>query len=49
MQVRHRLFEATFKSWETLCEEAAGFATTVGKDRLINNSVSQAGTGGPQG
>ena len=46
VQVRHRLFEATFKSWETLCEEAAAFATTVGRDRLINISVSQADTGG---
>lgn len=46
VQVRHKLFEATFKSWETLCEEAADFATKVGKDRLINISVSQADTGG---
>ena len=46
MQVRHKLFEAHFKSWEKLCEEAAAFATTIGKDRLINISVSQADTGG---
>jgi len=28
-----------------LCEEAAAFATTVGKERLINVSVSQGDTG----
>jgi hypothetical protein len=46
MRVRHRLFESTFKSWESLCEEAAAFASTVGQERLINISVSQADTGG---
>ena len=40
------LFKATFKSWEALCEEAAAFATTVGKERLINIAVSQADGGG---
>ena len=44
--MRHRLFKGTFKSWEKLCDEAAAFAGTVGKDRLINISVSQADTGG---
>ena len=43
MQVRHRLFRSTFKSWDSLCEEAAAFATEVGRDRLINISVSAAG------
>ena len=46
MQVCHRLFKGTFRSWEELCDEAAAFATTVGTDRLINISVSQADTGG---
>ena len=46
MKVRHKLFESTFKSWESLCDEAAAFASTVGRDRLINISVSQADTGG---
>ena len=46
MQVRHKLFESTFRSWDSLCEEAAAFATTVGRERLINISVSQADTGG---
>lgn len=46
MTVRYRLFKSARKSWETLCDEAAAFATTVGKERLINVSVSQADTGG---
>jgi hypothetical protein len=45
VSVRHRLFRGTFKSWDALCEEAAAFATTVGKERLINVSVSQGDTG----
>ena len=46
MQVRHKLFSSTFKSWEALGDEAAAFATTIGRERLINISVSQADTGG---
>jgi hypothetical protein len=46
VQVQHRLFRSTIKSWEKLCREAAEFATTVGKDRLINISVAQGDTGG---
>ncbi len=46
MRVRYRLFSSAFKSWEALCDEAAEFATSLGKDRLINISVSQADTGG---
>ena len=46
MQVRHRRFESSFKSWDSLCEEAAAFATQVGRDRLINISTTQAETGG---
>jgi hypothetical protein len=46
VQVRHKLFKSTLKSWETLCEEAAAFASKVGKDRLINISVTQGDTGG---
>jgi hypothetical protein len=40
------LFESSFRSWESLCDEAATFATSVGRERLINISVSQADTGG---
>ena len=46
MRVRHMLFRSTFKSWEALCDEAAEFATSLGKDRLINISVTQGDTGG---
>jgi hypothetical protein len=45
MQVRHRLFESAFKSWQALCDEAAAFASTIGRERLINISVSQGDTG----
>ena len=46
MQVRHKLFQSSFKSWDSLCEEAAAFATGIGRDRLITISVTQAETGG---
>jgi hypothetical protein len=46
MVVRHRLFKSAFGSWEKLCDEAAAFASTIGRDRLINVSVSQGDTGG---
>ena len=41
MRVQHRLFKSSFKSWDTLCEEAAAFATTIGRERLINISVTR--------
>jgi hypothetical protein len=31
------------KSWDSLCEEATAFASTIGKDRLISISVSADG------
>jgi hypothetical protein len=46
VQVRHKLFKSAFKSWGTLCDEAASFATEVGRERLINISVSHADAGG---
>jgi hypothetical protein len=46
MQVKHQLFKSTFKSWDSLCEEAAAFASEVGRDRLINISVAHADSGG---
>ena len=46
MRVQHRLFASSFKSWDVLCEEAAAFATTIGRERLINISVTQGDTGG---
>jgi hypothetical protein len=46
MRVQYRFFKSSLKSWETLCSEAAEFATGVGRERLINISVSAADTGG---
>jgi hypothetical protein len=46
MQVRHRVFSGLFKSWDSLCQDAAAFATEVGRERLINISVMQAESGG---
>jgi hypothetical protein len=43
MTVKCRTFVSTSKSWEELVAAAAAFATDVGKDRLINISVSAAG------
>jgi hypothetical protein len=40
MRVQRRLFKSSFKSWDTLCEEATAFATTIGRERLINISVA---------
>jgi hypothetical protein len=31
------------RSWEELCADAATFATSVGRERLINISVAAAG------
>jgi hypothetical protein len=46
VQVKHQLFKSFFKSWDSLCDEAAAFASEVGRDRLINISVAQAESGG---
>ena len=43
MKVQCRLFESTTKSWDALVEEASTFATSIGRERLINISVSAAG------
>ena len=40
MRVQFRVFKAVFKSWETLFEEAAQFATEIGPERLIGISHS---------
>jgi len=37
MRVQARLFKSSFKSWEDLCEEAAAFATTIGRERVITS------------
>ena len=41
MRVRHQLFKSAFKSWEDLLAEAAEFASTLTRERLINISVSE--------
>lgn len=46
VRVRHKLFKSAVRSWETLCDDAAEFATTVGPDRLISISASHADMGG---
>ena len=43
MKVECRVFQSTTKSWDALVEEASTFATTKGRERLINISVSAAG------
>jgi hypothetical protein len=37
------IIRSSTRSWKHMCEDAAAFATRVGKDRLINISVSAAG------
>jgi len=39
-KVEHRTFESMMKSWESLFEEAAAFATEIGREHLINISSS---------
>jgi hypothetical protein len=43
MIVRHRIFESSSKSWEDLAKEAAEFASSVGRDRLVNISLAASG------
>jgi hypothetical protein len=37
------MFSSSTKKWDALIAEATEFATKVGKDRLINISVSASG------
>lgn len=43
MTVRHRSFESTRLSWEDLCQEATEFASSVGRENLINISIAASG------
>ena len=43
MKVQCKLFQSTTKSWDEMIEEATEIATTRGRERLINISVSAAG------
>ena len=40
-QVRFEVFRGTFKSWETLFQEAAEFASKIGPERLITIGHSE--------
>ncbi|MGB1130183.1 MAG: hypothetical protein ACPG4K_09030 [Haloferula sp.] len=40
MRVQYKHFRGVLKSWDTLFEEASGFASSVGPDRLISISHS---------
>ncbi len=43
MRVVYKHFSSSVASWESLFEDAAAFATTIGKDRLIGISHSHGG------
>ena len=46
MRVRHKEFKSSFKSWESLCDGAAEFATSLGRERLLSISTALGDTGG---
>jgi len=43
MKVQCQTFSSATKPWDALIEEATAFATSIGRDRLINISVAAAG------
>jgi hypothetical protein len=43
MRVQCEKFSSATKAWDVLIEEATAFATSIGRDRLINISVAAAG------
>jgi len=43
MRVQSKMFSSSTKPWEHMVAEAAEFATSIGRERLINMSVSAAG------
>jgi hypothetical protein len=40
-RVDFRIFRGTFSTWNSLCAEAAEFASTIGRQNLINISHSE--------
>ena len=40
-EVRVKVFRGTLKTWDALFGEAASFASTIGRDRLITISHSE--------
>ena len=45
-RVSSRRFQSTFTSWDELCREAADFAASLGRQRLISISHSEDGNDG---
>lgn len=45
-KVHFKIFKATFQSWETMCSEAAEFASTIPREDLINISQSADNSSG---
>ena len=43
MKVECMIIKSATRSWKSLCEDTTEFATKVGRERLINISVSAAG------
>ena len=40
MRVRFEVFKSSFKTWKDLAEEASDYASNIGRERLINITVS---------
>ena len=45
MTVRTEVFQSSTASWESLCAEAADFASRIEREHLITISVAAAGGG----
>ena len=43
MTVKHAIFQSSSESWESLCDEATAFASSLEPSRLINISVAASG------
>lgn len=43
MKVECMIIRSATRSWESMCQEAAVFASGIGRERLINISVSASG------
>lgn len=41
LEMRYRYFRGVLASWDTLCTQAAEFATEIGPDRLFSISHSE--------
>jgi hypothetical protein len=49
MTVHSKVFQSGKLSWEELCDQAATFASKVGRENLINMSVAATGGGAMTG